>query len=666
MSGKRHPLRIDSSAESRSWPVLLLLLAVVLVPTVCVLWFMNEVTQNEHLAVRRKLTNVYRSQLPLVREHLRTKFWESVEAVDNHPVDAVGATVFHDTVRAGLTDSLICYDAQAKQTYPQVGLASHVEDDSDDSAWKEANHFEYVQKDFLAAANAYAAIERDALSEQPSAVSVAARALQSQARCYFRAGQSEKAIQILDESLGRVQFAEAIDLGGRLIVADAELRALELLLETPGTSFATIANRLRARLSDYADRRLSASQRLFLMKRLQSLIPDKADFPTLQAEELAQHFLDVRSSPTKDDVLQTTSVPNVWQIASPSGRALLLFETSQLTARMHGWIASQGLPPEVTVSVLPPASEISSDSVIASLNVGERLPGWRITLVANDQDFFRSATTRRITAYFWIGILVIATTTILAALIARAIRKQNQLAKLKNDLVATISHELKTPLASMRLLVDTLLDSPKWNETLAREYLQLIGKENTRLSRLIDNFLAFSRIERNKYRFDFVNTSVDDIIQESLESVQERFHSADCQFDVRIDADLPPVSGDRDALVTVVLNLLDNAYKYSDTKKHIVLSAFTDNDQICIEVRDNGIGLSQHDAKRIFKRFYQADQRLSRGNEGCGLGLSIVQYIVDAHGGTVRVISEPGAGSRFIVNLPAVIVGNPSAEKVVA
>jgi len=666
MSRTHRNMSADTSRGSRSWPVLLLLLAVVLVPTVCVLWFMNEVTQNEHLAVRKKLTNVYRSQLPLIREHLRSKFWESVEAVDNHPVDAVGATVFHDTVRAGLADSLICYDTQDMQTYPQTRLASPVEDDSNDSAWKEANRFEYVQKDFLAAANAYAAIEQGALAKQPPAVNAAARALQSQARCYFRAGHSQEAIYILDESLGQVQFTESIDLEGRLIVADAELRALELLVETHGTSFSTIADRLRERLSDYSNERLCASQRLFLMKRLQSLIPDQVDFPTLQAEELAQHVLDVQSSPTTHDVLQTTGLPNVWQIATPSGRALLLFETSRLTARMREWIESQGMPPEVTVSVLPPDSEISSESVIASLNVGERLPGWRITLMANDQDFFRLATTRRITAYTWIGILVIATTTVLAVLIARAIRKQNQLAKLKNDLVATISHELKTPLASMRLLVDTLLDSPNWNETQAREYLQLIGKENTRLSRLIDNFLAFSRIERNKYRFDFVKTSVDDIIQESKESVQERFHSADCQFDVRIDADLPLVSGDQDALVTVVLNLLDNAYKYSGAKKHIELSAFTENDHICIEVQDNGVGLSQRDAKRIFKRFYQADRRLSRGNEGCGLGLSIVQYIVDAHGGTVRVISDPGVGSRFIVKLPAVIIGMPSAEEAVA
>ena len=653
--------------------MLLLLLAVVLVPTVCVVWFMNEVTQNEHLAVREKLTNLYRSHLPLVQEHLRSKFLESLEAVDNLPVDAVGAALFHDTVSAGLAESLICYDAGGNQTYPQTGLASSEKDDSKDAAWEEASRLEHVQKDFLAAVNAYAVIERDALSEQPPAVNVAARALQSQARCYVHAGQSEEAIRILTESLWEPVFAEAIDRQGRLIAADAELRALELMLPqfrenntAPETSVTTIADRLRARLSDYADGQLSTSQRLFLMKRLQSLFPDQADFATLQAEELAQRFLANRSSPTKGDVLQTTDLPNVWQIATPSGRALLLFETSPLTERMHEWIASQGLPSEVTVSVSPPTSEISSDSVIASLIVGERLPGWHITLVANDRDFFRSATTRRITAYLWIGILVIATTTVLASLIARAIRKQNQLAKLKNDLVATISHELKTPLASMRLLVDTLLDSPKWDETQAREYLQLMGKENMRLSRLIDNFLAFSRIERNKYRFDFVNTAVNDIIQESIESVQERFQSSDCQFDVRINADLPPVSCDRDALVTVVINLLDNAYKYSGAKKHIVLSAFTDKDQICIEVQDNGVGLSQRDAKRIFKRFYQADRRLSRGNEGCGLGLSIVQYIVDAHGGTVRVISEPGTGSRFIVNLPAIIVGNPSAEEAVA
>jgi signal transduction histidine kinase len=135
---------------------------------------------------------------------------------------------------------------------------------------------------------------------------------------------------------------------------------------------------------------------------------------------------------------------------------------------------------------------------------------------------------------------------------------------------------------------------------------------------------------------------------------------------VRIDPDLPQVKGDRDALVTVVLNLLDNAYKYSGTNKHIVLSAFTENDQICIEVRDNGIGLSQREAKRIFKRFFQADRSLSRAGGGCGLGLSIVQYIVGAHGGTIRVISETGAGSQFIVKLPAVILGNTSVEEAVA
>ena len=312
MSDRRRTLRIDSSAGSRSWPVLLLLLAVVLVPTICVLWFMNEVTQNEHLAVRKKLTDVYRSHLPLLREHLQSRFFESIETVDRHPADAAGAVVFHDTVCAGLADSLICYDAQAQQIYPQVGLASTEEDDTSGSFWKEASRLEHIQKDFSAAANAYATIERDALAEQPPAVNVAARAMQSQARCYFRAGQSDKAIRILDESLGEAQFFEAIDLEGRLIVADAELRALELLHETPGTSFATIADRLRRRLSDYTDGRIV---------RFSAALSDESAAVVGSRPRRLSHAARPKSWRNKFStsdrrrpraiVLQTTGVPNV-------------------------------------------------------------------------------------------------------------------------------------------------------------------------------------------------------------------------------------------------------------------------------------------------------------------------------------------------------------------
>ncbi len=107
------------------------------------------------------------------------------------------------------------------------------------------------------------------------------------------------------------------------------------------------------------------------------------------------------------------------------------------------------------------------------------------------------------------------------------------------------------------------------------------------------------------------------------------------------------------ALITVVVNLLDNAYKYSGDEKEIAIRVFAEEGRVCFSVADNGVGISRRDRKRIFERFYQVDQSLSRAAGGCGLGLAIVKFIVDAHGGTVDVASEPGKGSEFIVRLPA-------------
>ena len=227
------------------------------------------------------------------------------------------------------------------------------------------------------------------------------------------------------------------------------------------------------------------------------------------------------------------------------------------------------------------------------------------------------------------------------------------MARLKNDLVANVSHELKTPLTAMRALVDTLLDTERFDEKTTREYLQLLATENARLSRLIENFLAFSRLERNKFKFQFESIDPKQVVNGAVAAMGERAG----KVTVEAAAQLPSVRGDRDALVTAMLNLLDNAWKYSGDEKRIVLRAEARNGVVCFAVEDNGIGLSPGETKRVFRRFYQTDQRLARTAGGCGLGLSIVQSIVDAHHGSVRVESEPGIGSTFTIEIPAVTEG---------
>jgi len=285
------------------------------------------------------------------------------------------------------------------------------------------------------------------------------------------------------------------------------------------------------------------------------------------------------------------------------------------------------------------------------LTMGEKMPGWRLWL-SRDEDASAMPGEQSTQLQLWIAALVVLFSSILGIAIARAIQKRLRAANLKNDLVGTVSHELKTPLASMRLLVETLLNEEKLDEANTRDYLKLIDKENVRLSRLIENFLTFSRMEKNRHVFEFDEVAVADVIEEAVDSMGDRLFSPNCTLKIDVPEELPSVWADKDGLVTVFLNLLDNAFKYSADEPDIQVSARRQGDEVCVTVSDKGIGLPRAATRRIFDRFFQVDQSLVRQGQGCGLGLSIVDFIVRAHHGEVTVDSTLGSGSAFAVSLP--------------
>jgi signal transduction histidine kinase len=285
--------------------------------------------------------------------------------------------------------------------------------------------------------------------------------------------------------------------------------------------------------------------------------------------------------------------------------------------------------------------------------LGTFFPGWHVEVRFRDVDIFEKTARRQTVVYIWTGLLAIAVMIAAGLLAAQAVGKQMKTNRLKNDFIATISHELKTPLASMRVLVDTLLEGNYRDQGQVAEYLQLVSKENERLTGLIDNFLTFSRMERNKQAFVMAGTSPAAIARDAAEAVGTKLGQGRCTFDVTIADDLPSVTADHDAMVTVLVNLLDNAYKYSYDDKRIELTVACEDGLVYFCVRDNGKGMSRRAARKIFKRFYQVDRSLARRAEGCGLGLSIAKFIVDAHKGTIAVDSKPGEGSVFTVRLPA-------------
>jgi len=287
---------------------------------------------------------------------------------------------------------------------------------------------------------------------------------------------------------------------------------------------------------------------------------------------------------------------------------------------------------------------------IASTSLGTPFSGWKAQLFLQGKNPVIDSTDDEIVLFAWRVGITVAANLLIACTAGFALHRQMKMQELKNSTLATVSHELKTPLASMRLLLDTLLEGRYRGDDQLREYLELAVHENFRLSRLIENFLTLSRIEHGIYAFRKEPVAVQEVIQSAINSLNLK--PGHTNIDSRPDESLPSVMADRDSLSMVLVNLLENAWKYTGEDKHIAVETKRDGDRIVFIVEDNGIGINKAELAKIFQRFYQVDQKLNRSAEGCGLGLSIVKRIVDAHGGTISVESELGKGTRFLVGIP--------------
>jgi signal transduction histidine kinase len=616
---------VRAGRDSDAWPIALVLVAV-LVPAVCLLWFMSAAMRNEHYAARQILADAWRVQLSASRARVEEHWNQTALQLQELSRGGPPPVAFARCIQSGLVDSVVLFDELGRTIYPNQPLAPAATDMG--ARWEEGSALEHRRRDFGAAAKVY-----DALARNATNINQRARALQAQARCLVHAGAKQDAIRLISELLGAEQYGRAVDQQGRLIVANAELMALELI-EDPA-AFQATALRLQQRLTDYENVALAAPQRRFLMKELRRI--SRAEFSTLAAEELAAAFYD-RTLPA-----------DAWQLITPNRRVVALVSHDKLVHQLTTLVRDPRNDAEITV--LPPGKE--NAAAFVSLELGNPFPGWRLAISPADSTRLNTMIKHRTAIYLWRGALLVAVMGGLTLLAVRVLRRQTALARLKNDLAATVSHELKTPLASMRVLADTLLNSNKLDEQTTREYLQLIAQQNERLSRLIHNFLTFSRIERDRHTFHFAPCSVAEIVAGAVEAMRERFQAAGCRFESHVAPDLPAVMADREAVTAALINLLDNSWKYSGDIKQISLAARVEKGKVVFSVQDNGIGIAPREHARIFRSFYQVDRKLSRSEGGCGLGLSIVQFIVAAHNGSVSVESEPGRGSTFTISLPA-------------
>ncbi len=655
------------------WVVLLLAIAVIL-PTVCLLWFMSQVVKNERLVVRQKLIKINQKQLAETVQNTNNICSKRCELLDTGGSGSLSYQKLFSIIGDGGCDALIVYDAAGNHFYPLLSVdtgSSIVFSEIFRDAWE----LEFIERELLQAAKLYGQKARYSKGHLRLA------ALIGQSRCLEKLGEVDKAI----ETCKQVAFSpmeKRADAAVLFLIGNARLLMLKFMEGKVRYKalFEETFSKLIAMIyfSNQTGGALHADQNLFLAQKAFEIASNNSSLEStikpvrnrirklMAAEELSIQY--ARYFPAAV-ALKGWPVDKLQQLKAEketiyglyhktkNGSVLALLSLESIAAALVSYekdfkdsYVDYRIINETGVLVTGLAEP--QGEPFATASVGEHFPGWKVELYFKGGDVFDKAAGERIAAYTWTGVLVIVLILVAGGFAGRAVSTQIKVNKLKNDFIATVSHELKTPLASMRLLVDTLLEGTYKDQQQAREYLELTGKENKRLSRLIDNFLTFSRMERNKQAFKKVKTSPAEIARAAAEAIKTKFDIGSCKFYLSIGENLPDVSADLDAIVTVLVNLLDNAYKYSYDNKSITLRVFTADAAVCFAVSDNGIGMSRRYVKRIFKRFYQVDRSLARHVEGCGLGLSIAKFIVDAHKGTISVESKLGEGSTFTVRIP--------------
>ena len=606
----------------------MLLAIAVILPTICLLWFMTQAVKNERLAIRQKLIDSYTAR---------------------------GQEIFHKSAGGFINDT---NNLSSSVIYREQTITSVSE------TIRKIEKLEFSDVNYVEAMKEY-----EKIAQISSISDDVYKAAIGQIRCIIKQDKIDDAIKKCRQCVYDVN-----------LFSDEQTAKAGLLLVNlySNTKYANLSEELQRQFSVVSKTDIPTETQVFILGELIKMARQSGLGEKLQTEiDLAQKFIDsatlsiiaadylnqntALSSQPDEIFFKIPATPPLYGVYLKTGdkKNLCLLTDEKMTQLWQKSV--NDFTDELVFCRICDADgrQIAGEKAaagenFATLNLKNYFAGWKIELYLRS-GIFKEAADKKMYIYFWVASIVIVLMFSSTLLAGKAVLKQARLNKLKNDFIATITHELKTPLSSMRVLVDTLLEGRCENREQETEYLQLISKENIRLSKLIDNFLTFSRMERNKQVFDIAAVSPVEIANNAAEAMQTKFEKSNVRFSLNVLKPLPMVEADKDAMVTVLVNLLDNAYKYSNNDKQIELDVFAEDANICFSVKDNGIGMTRKQTRKIFDRFYQADTSLSRRAEGAGLGLSIVKFIVEAHKGKINVESKLGKGSIFMVKIPIIL-----------
>jgi signal transduction histidine kinase len=237
-------------------------------------------------------------------------------------------------------------------------------------------------------------------------------------------------------------------------------------------------------------------------------------------------------------------------------------------------------------------------------------------------------------------------------LLLRDVHRETATAAMRSHFVASVSHELKTPLTSIRAHAETLLLGRAGDAAATSDYLKTILSESERLTRLVDSVLEFSRIEQGRTAYHLQPTQLQDVVRSAAKTMEHALAQLGFTLTISSDGSTPMLLADPEALAQAILNLLGNAMKYSGDARDIEIRIGTRDGEACVDVIDHGIGIARDEQSRIFEHFHRVQSIETAGIAGTGLGLPLARHVVEAHRGRIAVVSQPGRGSTFSVRLP--------------
>lgn len=376
------------------------------------------------------------------------------------------------------------------------------------------------------------------------------------------------------------------------------------------------------------------------LARLEQLTPvpegaDPADLTRQQASR-ARSVLPAVSSrffPAEGVAVELTRDGEDVQEAAPT--------SATVRRRLQDWMDGRSESPD-----------LFRRDVAAELRLPPPLAEYRLRARLVGDDLLASQV--RVTAAVYTVLLLVFYVLLIVGLtlVSIAMYREVQLGRLKTDFVSHVSHELRTPLTSIRMFLETLQLGRVTSKEEEQECLRMCAQETERLSAMIERVLDWARMEAGKRTYDKQAITVRDVVEPALATFKT--HALQSRYSLTMDlaAANTPILADREALSDALLNLLNNALKYTGEDKRIHLSVTSSGGHVDVAVKDNGQGVARAEQKKVFERFYRAEDVLTQRTHGSGLGLALAKRIVEAHGGKILLSSSPGRGSTFTLRLP--------------